>query len=228
MSNNDDDDVNFKHSEDKVNVLTGVLQSDNETLTDSKEDSKASSDKETLNASHNRAKTDDQELSQSNEGKGWEEKMERLLKQVDTFVKILKMDEDWTGGGVIYKGNVAGCLAFIYKVYFDLAKEDAPLVYINKSRSETAKRMMDSNIVAKLCSEMVNIYKHLENNVCEGKMRMIFTIVISVLWNYTDASTDFAVQVANMPGFLEFVRNVLSDLAEKHINSADKVRSLFL
>ena len=224
MDNTSTGDASNTHIKDKANKLRGSLLS-YKTLTETDEVNITCCDTDT-----SQTETDDEESTWSDEGntsEQWEKKMETLLKQIETIVQVLNMDEDWTGGGLTYKREIEGCLMQIDKAFFKISEGNAPLDCVKQFRFETAKMMMESDIVAKLCSAVTDIYrKQVENSVSVINIRLlcVFKVVISIVWNYTDASTDFAVQVANIPGFLEFIRNVLNDSAEKHISNSEKVR----
>lgn len=224
MDNTSTGNVSNTHIKDKANTLRGSLLS-YKTLTETDEVNITCCDTDT-----SQTETDDEESTWSDEGntsEQWEKKMETLLKQIVTIVQVLNMDEDWTGGGLTYKREIEECLMQIDKAFFKISEGNAPLDCVKQFRFETAKMMMESDIVAKLCSAVTDIYrKQVGNSVSVINIRLlcVFKVVISIIWNYTDASTDFAVQVANIPGFLEFIRSVLNDSADKHISNSEKVR----
>ena len=169
--------------------------------------------------------TSSQDLSKSrNATRNWQKVVTKLTelfaKEVDNMNGTVWKGEDGT-----YKKHVLSFLRLAQEIHFELGKHNAPLEYVRQSAKDFARVLVDANIAPKICDVMVDLNQNIPVITDNEEHELISRFARAVLVSNTDCSVDFAEQVVNVPGFLEFLRDKLSLASEEHLQLHKQVRS---
>ena len=131
----------------------------------------------------------------------------------------------WQEADGAYTNNVRECLDMLSTAYFAISKQNAPEVYVTQSRNNIAKAIINANIIPNICGVFTYVYKQ-NLEISESQVYDdIGMDAIPILCNFALHNDEFAKEIADCPGFLEFTRQKLLDLSEKYLQSEGKVRT---
>ena len=130
---------------------------------------------------------------------------------------------EWKDKDEVYNTHVINFLKLMNIVLGELGDHDVPLVYIYQYKKDIARTVIDGNIVGKICSAFTDLHQHTLVITDDERNEIVSSELQSILWNYTDSSVEFAEQVANVPGFLEFVIDKLASESGDHLQARKEV-----
>ena len=169
--------------------------------------------------------TSSQDLSKSrNAARNWQKVVTKLTELFAKEVDNMNGTE-WKGEDGTYKKHVLSFLRLTQEIHFELGNHNAPLEYVRQSAKDIARVLVDANIAPKICGVMTDLQQHIPEITDNEEHELICRFARAVLVSNTDCSVDFAEQVVNVPGFLEFVRDKLALASEEHLQLHKQVRS---
>ena len=146
-----------------------------------------------------------------------------ILTIMETHVNAMK-DKEWTDEDGKYTQEARKALYGFSVSYFAL--KNANLADMIESRRQIAQVVLNSDVLTKVCGVMIDVYPKgwaNEEKKTDLAVWRPFSCAFLFILNYSDASHDFAVRVANMPGFLEMIRRILAESIEAHLKQDQPV-----
>ena len=153
----------------------------------------------------------------------WQSCVDKLNAETDAVLETIK-GTSWQEADGAFTKNVRQGLDMLSTAYFAISKQNAPEVYVTQSRNNIAKAIVNANIIPNICGVFSYVYKQ---NLDQSESQAYDAIGIdapAILCNFAMDYDEFAKEIADCPGFLEFTRQKLLDLSEKYLQSEGQVR----
>ena len=154
-----------------------------------------------------------------NSDQHWQSCVDKLNAETAAVLESIKGTSWKEADGTFTKDATKG-LDMLSKAYFELSNQNAPLVYVRTSRDDLAKAIIKAKIIPNICDVLTYVYKqNLELSDSHG----YYDIGIDarkILCNFALHYDEFANEIANFPGFLEFLK--------EYLQSKEQVRNFAL
>ena len=152
-----------------------------------------------------------------------EEKKKKVLERVEGHINTMK-DEEWVDEDGRYIESAQKLLSSFYNSYFAL--KSAPLADRIESRRQLASVVLKTDILTKVCGVVIDIYpKGWATEEKKTDLAVFNPLKNALLYvhNFSDASPEFAEQIAKIPGYLEMIHRILEDSIESHLKQDQPV-----
>ena len=94
---------------------------------------------------------------------------------------------------------------------------------VKQAQNDIAKAIIEAKIIPNICGVLTFLYKENMELSVSHKYDGISSIATGILCNYANAA-EFATEVANCPGFLEFISELLAESSENFLQIDTQVR----
>ena len=139
----------------------------------------------------------------------------RLKAEIAQVLEILK-ETSWTDVDGSFTKYVIDGLNQLDGAYFECGHQNIPLPQVKQARDDITKAITDAKIIPNICSVLTHLYKGNLELFVGHKYDGISSTATRILCNY-GSSAQFANEVANCPGFLEFISELLRDSSEDYM-----------
>ena len=107
--------------------------------------------------------------------------------------------------------------------HLDNAYEKLDHPQFEKAQNDITKAIIEAKIISNICSVLTFLFKENRELSVSHKYDGISSIATRILCNYANAE-EFAIEVANCPGFLEFICELLAESSENFLQIDTQVR----
>lgn len=160
------------------------------------------------------------------------EEIEAMKKEVisiiETHISQMK-DVDWLDENGKYVEGASKLVHGFSLSYFAL--KSGTLEDMIESRRQIANVCLQTDILTKVCGIVIDIYPKgwaTEDKKTDLNIWNVLKNALLFILNFSDASHPFAERIANTPGFLEMIRQILIESVEPHLKQDQPVRFLSL